>query len=170
MVKEKYRVTWAGRDVDHLVIVVNITVSGRLEGNYQVVELSGVTHHTTNASVSCCMRIALIALSSILESVVSVARFDFRAIAPLEAGEVEAAAETISATLVWKTRRVQVQSEIGEWAIGYATIFTSTIAPEPRLVIENYKLVDGKGSIVDLLNVGALVPVRLCASIATLLL
>lgn len=116
------------------------------------------------------MRTCLIALSSILESVVTEARLEVRAIAPLEAGEIEAATETISATRIWKTRRVQVQSEIREWTIGYATISTCTVASEPSIAIENEKLVNGKGTIVDLLDVGELVPVGLCAGIATLLL
>lgn len=116
------------------------------------------------------MRICLIALPSILESVITEACVEIRAIATLEAGEIEAAAETISATRIWESRRVQVQSEIREWAIGYAAISTCTIASKPSIAIENEKLVEGKGTIVDLLDVGELVPVRLRAGIATLLL
>lgn len=63
-----------------------------------------------------------------------------------------------------------MQGEINEWTIGYATISTCTIASKPSVAIENNKLVNGKGTIVDLLDVGELVPVRLCAGIATLLL
>lgn len=100
------------------------------------------------------MRICLIALSSILESVVSETRVEMRAISPLEAGEIEAAAETISATRVRKSGRVQVQSEIGEWPISYATISTCTITSKASIAIENEKLVKGKGTVVDLLDVG----------------
>lgn len=53
MVKEKYRVAWAGRDVDHLVRVISIALAQRLEDNYQMVELSGATYHTANAPVTC---------------------------------------------------------------------------------------------------------------------
>lgn len=116
------------------------------------------------------MRICLIALSSILESVVPETFLEMRAISPLEGVEIEVAAETISTTRIWKSRRVQVQSEIREWAIGYATTSACTIAPKPSIVTENEKSVKGSGTIVDLLDIGELVPVRLCAGIATLLL
>lgn len=116
------------------------------------------------------MRICLIALPSILEGVVSEACVQMRAIAALELGKIEAAAETISATRIGQSRRVQMQSEIREWAIGYATISTCAIASKSSIAIKNEKFVEGKGTVVDLLDVGELVPVRLCAGIATLLL
>lgn len=116
------------------------------------------------------MRIGLIALSSILKSVVSEACVEIRAISPLEAAEVEAAAKTISATLVGETGRIQMQGEIDEWAIGYATVSICTVASEPSVAIENDKLVNGKSTVVNLFDVGELVPVRLSAGIATLLL
>lgn len=45
------------------------------------------TYHTTNATMSCRVWVCLIALSSILESVIPEARVEVRAVASLETGD-----------------------------------------------------------------------------------
>lgn len=62
------------------------------------------TYHAADASVSCCMRFGLIALSSILEGVISKACVEVRAVASFEVGDIEVAAETVSAIRIRKAR------------------------------------------------------------------